>query len=57
MDGETRSAIISTAKWYSMPAADYEVDRLKEVNKELKRAIFYLMVRLWLLESEEKENV
>ena len=40
-------------EWKLVPAIDYEVDRLQEANKELKRAVFYLMVRLWLLESEK----
>ena len=56
MKEEPTVATFVQPEWKLVPAIDYEVDRLQEANKELKRAVFYLMVRLWLLESEENND-
>ena len=56
MKEEPRVTTFVQPEWKIVPAIDYEVDRLQKANKELKRAVFCLMVRLWLLESEENND-
>lgn len=56
MKEEPTVATFVQPKWKVVPAIDYEVDRLQKANEKLKRAVFYLMVRLWLLESEENNE-